>query len=133
METEQMMKHLLVKTNGIQEKMDVTLREIRKDIRTWQKEMKANGEVSEVYPEKTEANPEEMKSAALHEEVLKEESAVEMYGALIKRNENQHHRKLKKQAQGNRGVPQEVGCICTGMTRHAVIENSPSLSRAHTF
>jgi hypothetical protein len=42
------------------------------------------------HPEKTEANPEEMKSTVVHEEVPKEEAAVETFGALIKRYGDQH-------------------------------------------
>jgi hypothetical protein len=41
--------------------------------------------VTEAYPEKMEANPEEMKSVAVHEEVPKEESTVETFGALKER------------------------------------------------
>jgi hypothetical protein len=36
------------------------------------------------YPENMEANPEEMKSVAVHEEVPKEEAAVETVRALNK-------------------------------------------------
>jgi hypothetical protein len=44
--------------------------------------MKADQEATEGYPEKMEANPEEMKSLTVHEEVPKEEAAVETFGAL---------------------------------------------------
>jgi hypothetical protein len=42
------------------------------------------------YPKKRETNPDEMKSAAVHEEVPKEEAAVETSGALIKRYGDQY-------------------------------------------
>jgi hypothetical protein len=60
------------------------------------------------YPEMMEANPEEMKSATMHEEVPKEEAEVKTIRALKKRYVDQHlvigHcRQLKKRAQGDGG------------------------------
>jgi hypothetical protein len=42
------------------------------------------------YPEKREADPEEMTSVAVHEEVLEEEAAVKTGRALKKRYRDQH-------------------------------------------
>jgi predicted transcriptional regulator len=62
--------------------MDANLKEIVENMMAWRKEIKADREAMEVYPEKREANPEEMKSVAVHEEVPEEEAAVETSGAL---------------------------------------------------
>jgi hypothetical protein len=58
-----------------------------------------------------EANPEEMKSEALHEEVLKEDAAVNSFGALKNWHRGLHlysgrRGKTKERTQGN-GGPQK--------------------------
>jgi hypothetical protein len=55
-----------------------------------------------------EANPEEIESKAEHEDVPKEEAAVETFGALKERYRDQplavrHHSELKKRTQGSGG------------------------------
>jgi hypothetical protein len=90
MEMEQMMEHLLAKMDAIQEKTNATIKEIIEDIRAWRKEMKSNQEATEAYPEKMEANPDEVKSVAEHEEVPKEEAAMETFRALKEWYENRH-------------------------------------------
>jgi hypothetical protein len=62
----------------------------------------------EAYPENMEANAEEMKPTAVHEQVHKEETAVETSGALKKRHRDRHiaisrRSQLKKRTQGNVG------------------------------
>jgi hypothetical protein len=76
------------------EKMDSNLEQIR----AWRKEMKA-------HQEAMEANPDEMKSVAVHEVVPKEEAAVKCFGALTKRRGDRHlavrrRRKPKKRIHG---------------------------------
>jgi hypothetical protein len=44
----------------------------------------------ETYPRKMEANPEEMKSIAVHQEVPKEGAAVQNIGALVDRYGDRH-------------------------------------------
>jgi hypothetical protein len=61
-----------------------------------------------------EANPEEMKSVAVHEEVPKEEAAVETLGALKKWRGYRHldvgrRQKPKKRTQDNGGSREEGG------------------------
>jgi hypothetical protein len=56
---------------AIQEKEDAKLKEVTEDMRAWRREMKANREATEAYPEKIKVNPEEMKSIGEHEEVPK--------------------------------------------------------------
>jgi 2-iminoacetate synthase ThiH len=67
--TEQIMEHLLAKIRALQEKMVSHQKEIMADMRAWQKEM-------EPYPDKMEANPEEMMSVGVHEEVAEEEANI---------------------------------------------------------
>jgi hypothetical protein len=52
--------------------------------------MEASKEKLEAHPEKVEANPKEMKPVAVHEEIRKEEAAVETFGALKKWHGDQH-------------------------------------------
>jgi hypothetical protein len=70
--------------------------------------MKVRREATEAYPEKTGANPEEMKAVAEHQEVPKEEAAVETIGALGDRYRDRHldvgcRQQLKKQTDGDCG------------------------------
>jgi hypothetical protein len=55
--------------------------------------------VMEAYPEKTETNPEEMKSESVHEKVPRKVEAVKSFGALKKRHRGRHL------AAGRRGKP----------------------------
>jgi hypothetical protein len=78
------------------------------------------------YPEKMEANPEEMKSLAVHEEVPNEEAAVETFGALKEQCEDWHLdmgccRQLKKWTQGNDESQKKLTTACRGMTHHAIL------------
>jgi hypothetical protein len=52
--------------------------------------MKANREAMKAYPENMEANPEEMKFVAVHDEVPKEKAAVETVRALKKQYGDWH-------------------------------------------
>jgi hypothetical protein len=101
MEMEQIMERLLAMMDAIQEKMNATLKEIIEDMRAWRKEMMSDQEATEAYPEKMVANPDEVKSVAVHEEVPKEEAAVETFQALKEWYEDRHlavrrHCQLKK-------------------------------------
>jgi hypothetical protein len=66
-----------------------------------------------------------MKSLVEHEEVPKEESVLETFGALKKRPGDRHlaighHQKPKKRAQGNGGSQKKLAAACRGMTCHAI-------------
>jgi hypothetical protein len=72
-----------------------------------------------------EANPEELKSAVVHEEASKEEAALETFRALMKQYGDQYlvvgcHRKLKKWNQGDGGSWKKLAATCRGMTRRAI-------------
>jgi hypothetical protein len=65
-------------------------------------------EATKAYPEKMEANPEEMQSKAVHQEVPKEEAVVETGRALNKQLRGQHlatgrRDQLEERTQGNCG------------------------------
>jgi hypothetical protein len=86
-----------------------------------QEEMKA---MLDACLEKMEANPEEQKSVAVHEEIPKEEAAGETFGALKKRHEDRYlavgrRRKPKKRTQGNGGSRKKSAATLSGMTCHA--------------
>jgi hypothetical protein len=66
-----------------------------------------------------ETNPEAMKSVAVHEEVLKEEAAVEATGAL-KRRHGGRRQKPKKRTQGNGGSRKTLTIAYRGVTRYAI-------------
>jgi hypothetical protein len=77
-------------------------------MRTWRKEMRADREATEAYPERMEANAKKIKSVALHEEVPKEEATVRIFGAQKKRYGDRHlavrrRRQLKKRTQSDGG------------------------------
>lgn len=79
----------------------------------WLEKMKARWEVTEAHPEKREENTEEMKSVLEHQEVPKEETAVETIEALEDWYGNQcltvgRHGRLMKWTQGHGGVTAEV-------------------------
>jgi hypothetical protein len=78
----------------------------------WREETKA-------YPEKQEANPEEMKSVAEHQEV-----GVKTVRALKDRYGDLHlavgcRRQLQKRSQGDGGSRKKLDVACSGMNRHA--------------
>jgi hypothetical protein len=82
--------------------------------------MKANREVSEACAEKMVANPDELKSVAVHEEVPKEEIAVNTFGTLKKWYGDRHlavrrRRKSKKRTQGNGGSPMKLAVAFRGV------------------
>jgi hypothetical protein len=98
------------------EKVKAKIDANRKEMKSWKEEMKA-------YTEKREANPEEMKSVAVHEEVL-EEAIVKTGRALRKWHGDQHlasgcGQKLKKWTQGNGGFQKRLAVPCRGMTHCA--------------
>jgi hypothetical protein len=81
--------------------------------------------VTEIYPEKMEANSEEMKSVVEHEEVPKEEAVVKPVSALKKWHGDWnlaagHCQKLKERNQGNVGSWKMLAAACRGMTCHAL-------------
>jgi hypothetical protein len=71
---EQTMEHMLAKIYTIQVKMVSHHEEIMADMRARRKEMKADREAMEPYPDKLEVNSEEETSVVVHEEVPKEEA-----------------------------------------------------------
>jgi hypothetical protein len=78
----------------------------------------------EVYPEIMEVNPEEMKSAVVHKEVLKEEAAVKSSGALKKLHGDQHLAigrcgKLKEWTQGKVASRKKLTAARRGITHSA--------------
>jgi hypothetical protein len=63
------------------------------------------------------ANPEEMESDAVHEEVSKEEAAMKIVRALKKRYEDRHltimrHGQAKKRTQGDGGSRKKLTAAC---------------------
>jgi hypothetical protein len=69
----------------------------------------------------SEANPEEIESIALHEEVPKEEAVVETFGALKKRHGDGYPavgrgQKPKKRIQSNGGSRKKLAATCRMMT-----------------
>jgi hypothetical protein len=72
-----------------------------------------------------EANPEEKKSVVVHEEVPKEEAAVETFGALKEKYRDRHiavrHRgQPRKRNQGYCGSRNKLATACRRMTCHAI-------------
>jgi hypothetical protein len=74
--TEQMMEHLLDKIAAVYGNVASHHEKMMADIRTWRKEMKADGEAMEARLGKIEANPEETQSESEHPDVPKEEAVV---------------------------------------------------------
>jgi hypothetical protein len=73
----------------------------------------------EAYPEKMQANPDEMKSIAAREEVPKEKASVGTVRALKKRYGDRHlaigrRRQLKKRAQGDGGTRKKMATSADG-------------------
>jgi hypothetical protein len=74
----------------------------------WRKETAAYQEAKDVYPERREENPGEMKCVAEHEKVPKEEAEVKSLATLKQRHRDRHlaagrRGKPKEQTQGNGG------------------------------
>jgi hypothetical protein len=72
-----------------------------------------------------EANPEEMKSITVYEEVLKEEATVKTVRALKKWCGDRQlaescHQKLRKRTQGNSGSLKKLATTCREMTHHDI-------------
>jgi hypothetical protein len=86
-------------------------------IKSWRKGMKTDREATEPYPEKMEANPEEIKFVAMHEEVPAEEAAVKTDRELKKRG---HSRQLRKRTQGDDGSQKKLAAARRGMKRSAI-------------
>jgi hypothetical protein len=81
-------------------------------------------EATEDYPEKMEANPEEMKSVAEHEKVSMEEAAVKPVRALKKWHRGWHLgagccSQLKEHTEGKGGCRKKLATAYRRMTRHA--------------
>jgi hypothetical protein len=79
-----------------------------------------------------EANPEERESEAVHDEVPKEEAAVETFGALKEQYRDQHlvvrsRGHPNKQTQGNGGSQKKLATASRGMTCRAI----PTLHKGH--
>jgi exopolyphosphatase/pppGpp-phosphohydrolase len=71
------------------------------------------------------ANPDELKSVEVHEEVPKEEATVETFRALKEWYEDRHlaircRCQTNKQTQGSGGSWKKLAATCRGMTRHAL-------------
>jgi hypothetical protein len=101
-----------------QVEMKATVSAIIQEMRSWREETKA-------YPEKQEANPEEMKSIAEHQEVPKEEAAVNTVRASKKRyggpNLTVGRRwQLKKRTQGDGTPCRKLAAIRGWLTRRAI-------------
>jgi hypothetical protein len=82
-------------------------------VNAWQKGMMACQEVTKTFPDMMEANPEEMKSELVHEEVPKEEVMMTIVTALNKWYRDRHlavrcHGQPKKWTQGNGGSQKKL-------------------------
>jgi hypothetical protein len=87
--------------------------------------MKSWREKAKAYPEKREANPEEMKCVAVHEEVPEEDVTVKTIRALKERYGDGHiavgsRREPKKWSQGSGGSRKELAAAWRGMTRRVI-------------
>jgi hypothetical protein len=91
--------------------------------------MKAGKETTEAMREacreSKEPTPSEVESAAVHEEVPREEATVESFGALKKGHMDRHlairrRQELKKQTQCDGGSWKKLAATCRGMTRCAI-------------
>jgi hypothetical protein len=129
MDMEQTLTRLLAARRAGHEKMMVKLDDHHEGMRAsenvWRKATTADLEAMETYPEKMEANPEEMKSVKAHEEIPTGWTAVQTFQALKKQHRDRHltvgrrRQQLKKRAQGNGGSRKKFAAISRGMTRRA--------------
>jgi hypothetical protein len=87
---EQMMARLLEETRINQAKTAANLKEIIAELRVWLKEIMACEEATEACLDSTEPTTLAIESEAEHEEVPKEEAAVETFIALQKQHGDQH-------------------------------------------
>jgi hypothetical protein len=104
---------IIAKTDANLAKTEAKLDAYLEKPQAWLEKMKARGEVTEDHPEKREGNTEEMKSILEHQEVPKEEAAVETIKALEDRYGNQRltvRRRgwLNKRTQGHGGSRQKL-------------------------
>jgi hypothetical protein len=99
-------------------KLDAHQERIKASVNAWRKEMKANRGA-------TEANPDEMKSVMVHEEVPKEEAAVKSLEALKK------SRGYRYLAVGRCGEPQEWTQGKDGSRRELAAERRPAVQEWH--
>jgi hypothetical protein len=94
-------------------------------VNVWRKETTVYQEATEACLESKKPTSVEMESEAEHEEVLKEEAAVEAYGALKERYGDRHlavgrRQQLKKRSQGDGGSRKKLAAARRGMTRRAI-------------
>jgi hypothetical protein len=95
-------------------------------VNAWRRETTACQEATETYQENMEANPEEMKPVAEHEEVPKEEAAVETSRTPKKRRRGRHlvsgrRGNPKERTKGNGGSLKKLTAGRRGMTRSAEV------------
>jgi hypothetical protein len=93
--------------------MDVDLTKIIAEMGAWRKETVACQEVTEACLESKEPTSEETESKLEHQEVPKEETAVETARTLKKRHGDQHlaigrRQQLKKRTQGDGGSQKKL-------------------------
>jgi hypothetical protein len=119
------MEACLEKAKARWDATDASLQKVKAEKDADQKEMKPWWVETKAYLEKQEANQEEIKSVAVHEEVPKEQVAVKTVRAPKKRHGDRHiavrrRDQPKKRTQGNGGSQKKLVSACTGMTRCAI-------------
>jgi hypothetical protein len=102
-------------------KLDAHHERMRASVNAWRRETTACQEATETNQENMEANPEEIKPVAEHEEVSKEEAAVETGRALKKRPRIRHlaagrRGNPKERTKGNGGSRKKLAAARRGMT-----------------
>jgi hypothetical protein len=115
--TETVQEEIIAKMNAHQERLGGS-------INAWRKDTTACQEATEACLESKEPTSLKVESIAVHEEVPKEEAAVETFGALKKRHGDWHLaigccRQLKKWTQGSGGSWNKLATTLKQMTRHA--------------
>jgi hypothetical protein len=129
---EQMMELMLAKMDSFQEKMEAKMDNGQEKMKTQvgslasqisvnQEEMKAMLDAS---LKRMEANSGEQKSAAVREEIPKDEDTVKTSGAMKKRHRGRNlaagrHGEPKDWTQGNSGSGKKLATCCRGMPRRA--------------
>jgi hypothetical protein len=113
-------ERMMAKLDACQAKMDAWLEEM-KDSR---KETTNCQEAMEACRETMEVNSGDLQSLAVHQEVPKEEAAVEIIGAMKDWLGDRHlavghHRQLKKRTRGDGGSRQKLAAAQGRLTRHA--------------
>jgi hypothetical protein len=117
------------RTEAIQEyviaRMDVNQERMEASANAWRKETAACHEETGACLESKEPTSDEIESIAVHENVPKEEAAVESFGALKERYGDRHpavgrRRQPKKRTQDDGGSRQKLAAARGRLTRRAV-------------